>query len=113
MTLPTAVVDVRNNVLQAIPVTPGKPGKSAVMALGQGTVNLGNNWVSPNAAAFWIGHVTGTKLNGWASNLGAGNQPGFANAALHGWLPGAGSPLVNAGNNLGDLPAWEIGRAHV
>ena len=55
-----------------------------------GTVNLGNNWVSPNAAAFWIGHVTGTKLNGWASNLGTGNQPGFANAALHGWLPGAG-----------------------
>ena len=70
VTLPTAVVDVRNNVLQAIPVTPGKPGKIAVMALGQGMVNLGNNWVSPNAAAFWIGHVTGTKLNGWASNPG-------------------------------------------
>lgn len=108
MAMPSALADVRNNVLQATPVTPGTPGKIAVMALGQGTVNLGNNWVSPNAAAFWIGHVTGTKLNGWASNLGAGNQPLFANAALHDWLPGAGSPLVNAGDNLGDLPAWAL-----
>ena len=42
------------------------------------------------------------------ATLGTGNQPGFANAALHDWLPGAGSPLVNAGNNLGDLPAWAL-----
>ena len=105
---PAAVADVRNNVFHTTPVTAGLPGQIQAMTIGQGTVNLANNWVSPNAAQFWLGHLTGAVVNGWASNLGAGLQPMFANGALHDYRPGLGSPLINAGNGLGSLPAWAL-----
>ena len=105
---PAAVADVRNNVFHTTPVTAGVPGQIQAMAVGQGTVNLANNWLSPNAVPFWIGHLTGAVINGWGSSLGAGQQPMFANAALHDYRLGAGSPLVNAGDGLGYLPAWAL-----
>lgn len=98
-----AVADVRNNLLYALPVTPGSPGKIQAMALGKGTVNMTNNWVSPNAAQYWVGHLTGAVVNGWSSNLGANNNPVLANAAQHDYRPAIGSPLINAGNGLGNL----------
>lgn len=106
--MPHAWAEVRNNIFQATPATPATPGAAGrvqAMAIGKGTVNLLNNWVSPNAAAYWAGHLSGAVVNGWAGNLGAGNQPLFVNAALHDYRPAAGSPLINAGDGLGYLNA--------
>ncbi len=108
LSMPGAVADVRNNVFQTTPITPGLPGQVQAMALGKGTVNLANNWVAPNAMTYWIGHLTGAVVNGWGSNLGAGLQPMFFNAPGHDYRPAAGSPLVNAGDGLGALPAWAL-----
>jgi hypothetical protein len=110
--LPGASADVRNNIFYTAPTTVGSPGKVQVMALGKGTVNLANNWVSPNATMFWIDHLSGALINGWGSNLGANNAPMFVNEALHNWRPAAGSPLLNAGNALGDLPTKLLPLAH-
>jgi hypothetical protein len=101
--LKNAVADVRNNVFQATPVTAGAAGKIAVMAIGPGTVNMTTNWVSPNAAQFWVGHLNGAVINGWNTNLGSSNKPLFANEAMHDYRPAAGSPLVNAGAPLNGL----------
>ncbi|MES2036694.1 MAG: hypothetical protein V4495_02560 [Pseudomonadota bacterium] len=101
--MPNAVADVRNNLFYALPVTPGSPGKVQAMALGKGTVNMTNNWVSPNAAQYWVGHLTGAVVNGWNTNLGANNNPVLANVAQHDYRPAIGSPLINAGNGLGNL----------
>lgn len=101
--MPNAVADVRNNLFYALPVTPGAPGKVQAMALGKGTVNMTNNWVSPNAAQYWVGHLTGAVVNGWNTNLGANNNPILANVAQHDYRPALGSPLINAGNGLGNL----------
>ncbi|MFZ6710120.1 hypothetical protein [Undibacterium sp. TC9W] len=101
--MPNAVADVRNNLFYALPVTPGSPGKVQAMALGKGTVNMTNNWVSPNAAQYWVGHLTGAVVNGWNTNLGANNNPVLANVAQHDYRPALGSPLINAGNGLGNL----------
>lgn len=114
--MPTAVADVRNNVFQATPSTLRAPGKVQAMVYGTGTVNMKNNWVSPNAAQYWAGHLTGALVNGWSSNLGAGNNPKFMNAALHDFRTAAGSPLINQGDSLLDLdislfPLYEPGSA--
>ena len=101
--MPNAVADVRNNLFYALPVTPGSPGKVQAMALGKGTVNMTNNWVSPNAAQYWVGHLTGAVVNGWNTNLGADNNPVLANVAQHDYRLAVGSPLINAGNGLGNL----------
>ena len=108
LSMPGAVADVRNNVFQNTPVTPGTPGQVQVMALGQGTVKLASNWVPPNAMAYWIGHLTGAVVNGWGSSQGASQQPMFLNATLHDYRPAVGSPLINAGDGLGALPAWAL-----
>jgi hypothetical protein len=78
------------------------------VALGNGTVNLSNNWVSANAAPFWAGHPSGAVVNGWASSLSASPMSLFVNAAQHDYRPASGSPLVNAGSGLGALPAWAL-----
>lgn len=44
-------------------------------------------------------------INGWNSNLGANNQPLMVAALAHDFRPALGSPLINAGNGLGALPA--------
>jgi hypothetical protein len=106
--MPTALAETTSNVFQATPATAGQPGKIQAMALGRGTVNLSNNWVSPNATPFWAGHLSGAVVNGWGSNLGAGQSPMFMNAPQHDYRPASGSPLVNAGNGLGYLPAWAL-----
>lgn len=103
LVMPNAVADVKNNVFYAAPNTPGLPGKVQAMALGKGTVNMANNWVSPNAAQYWVGHLTGAVVNGWNTNLGANNNPMLVNLAQHDYRPAAGSPLINAGNGLGNL----------
>lgn len=97
---PEAVADVRNNVFYSLPVTPGDPGKVQTFVFGQGTVNLSNNWVSPNATKFWAGQVNHASLNGWETNIGSSNNPQFANEAQHDYRPAAGSPLINAGTGL-------------
>jgi len=103
LVMPNAVADVKNNVFYAAPNTPGLPGKVQAMALGKGTVNMANNWVSPNAAQYWVGHLTGAVVNGWNTNLGANNNPMLVNLSPHDYRPAAGSPLINAGNGLGSL----------
>jgi hypothetical protein len=105
MLVPGAVADVKNNVFQASPSTVGAPGKIQAMAYGPGTVNMTNNWVSPNATQFWIGHWTGAVLNGWNTNIGAGNNPMFMSEAQHDYRLAVGSPLINAGAGLGALNA--------
>ncbi len=95
--MPKAVADVKNNVFQTSPITAGAAGKIQAMAVGKGTVVLSNNWVSPNAAQYWLGHLTGAVVSGWNTNSGAGNNPGFLNAAQHDYRLAAGSPLINAG----------------
>ena len=70
---------------------------------GAGTVEMANNWVSPNSAKFWIGHLSGARINGWSTNIGANNNPMLVNALAHDYRPAAGSPLVNAGAELGEL----------
>ena len=103
LSMPTALADTRNNVFQATPTTLGFPGKVQAMVYGKGTVSMKNNWVSPNAAQYWAGHLTGAIVTGWSSNLGASNNPNFVNAALHDFRPAAGSPLINQGDKLLDL----------
>ena len=100
----SAVAESTNNVFHALPATAGKAGKVQVMAFGRGTVNMANNWVSPNAAQFWVGHYIGAVVNGWNSNLGANNQPLMVAPLQHDFRPALGSPLINAGNGLGALP---------
>jgi hypothetical protein len=103
--LKNAVADVRNNVFQATPSTPGAAGKVAAMAIGPGTVNMSNNWVSPNTAKFWVGHLNGAVINGWNTNLGSSNKPLFVNEAMHDYRPAAASPLVDTGAALNGLKA--------
>lgn len=100
-----AVAEVSNNVFYAMPATAGMPGKVQALSFGLGTVNLSNNWVSPNAAQFWTGHYIGALVNGWASHLGGNNLPVMAAPRQHDFRPALGSPLINAGNGLGYLPA--------
>ena len=95
-----ATADVKNNVFHALPKTFGASGKVQAMAIGQGTVNMSNNWVSPNGAQYWAGHLTGAVVNGWYTNLGGNNQPLFVNASAHDYRLAAGSPLIDAGTTL-------------
>ena len=101
----SAVAEATNNVFHALPSTAGMAGKVQVMSFGRGTVNMANNEVSPNAAQFWIGHCIGGVINGWNINLGANNQPLMVVPLTHDFRPALGSPLINAGNGLGALPA--------
>ncbi len=103
--IPSAVADVKNNIFYASPSTVGAAGKIQVMAYGQGTVNMANNWVSPNAAQYWVGHLSGAVVNGWNTNIGNNNAPLFVDEAQHDYRPAIGSPLINAGNGLGSLNA--------
>ena len=103
MMQPEAIADVRNNVFYTLPLTAGNPGKLQTFAMGAGTVEMANNWVSPNSAKFWIGHLSGARINGWSTNIGANNNPMLVNALAHDYRPAAGSPLVNAGAELGEL----------
>lgn len=103
LTMPSAVADVKNNVFYASPSTVGASGKVQAMAIGQGTVNMANNWVSPNATQYWAGHLSGALVTGWNTNIGSNNQPLFVNEAQHNFRPAAGSPLIDAGNDLSNL----------
>ncbi len=117
LSLQNAVAEVSNNVFQATPTTANAPGMVQAMSSGRGTVNLSGNWVSPNAGQFWLGHtVPGAVVNGWSSNIGAGNQPMLVNESLRDFRPATGSPLINAGVALdaeitasGNLPVSEVG----
>ena len=119
LALQNAVADVRNNVFYSYPNTAGMPGKVQAMSIGRGTVNMAANWVSPNAAQFWLGHlVAGAVVNGWNSNISGNNSPLLVNASLHDFRPTAASPLVNAGAALagsiassGNLPTGVVGAA--
>ena len=119
LNLQNAVADVRNNVFYTYSTTVGSPGKVQAMSIGRGTVNMAANWVSPNAAQFWLGHlVAGAVVNGWGSNISSNNSPLLVNPALHDFRPTAGSPLVNAGATLagsitssGNLPTGIVGAA--
>ncbi|MES2946110.1 MAG: PKD domain-containing protein [Pseudomonadota bacterium] len=97
MQLAKAVADVRNNLFYSMPLTAGKAGKIQAFALGTGTVNMSHNWVSPNAAEFWLGHLTGAKINGFAASLAATNKPQLVNETAHNYRPATASPLINAG----------------
>ena len=103
MDRPNAVADVKNNVFYTSPTTAGAKGKIQAMLVGHGTANLTNNWVSPNAAPYWLGHLTGAIVTGWNTNLGANNQTLFVNEALHNFRPAVGSPLIDAGNDLSNI----------
>jgi hypothetical protein len=94
-----AVVEARNNVFYTPPTDPDKPGKVMAVSIENGTVNLANNWISPNAAPFWLGHlVPGAVVNGWDSNLVAGNNdPGFVDHAQHDFSLLGDSPLIDSG----------------
>lgn len=97
-----ATADVSNNVFYTSPITVNAPGKVQAMSFGKGTVNLSGNWVSPNAAQFWLGHlVPGAVVNGWSSNIGANNLPVFVSELLRDFRPAAGSPLIDSGVPLG------------
>ena len=117
LSLQNAVAEVSNNVFQTTPATANAAGMVQAMSNGHGTVNLSGNWVSPNAGQFWLGHaVPGAIVNGWSSNIGAGNQPMFVNEPLHNLRLATGSPLINAGVPLdpeisasGNLPVSEVG----
>jgi hypothetical protein len=98
-----AVADVRNNVFYARPSTAGSPGRILAFAMGTGTVNMSHNWVPPNAAQFWFGHITGAKISGWNTNIGANNQPMFVDEAAHDYRPASGSSLINAGLEPGSF----------
>lgn len=119
MDMQNAVADVKNNVFYTSPSSVGAAGKVQAMSFGKGTVNLANNWVSPNAAQFWLGHlVAGAVVNGWNSNIGANNNPMFNSAMQPYFYPAAGSPLINAGSALpaaivssGNLPVGVVGMA--
>jgi len=103
MDMPNAVSDVKNNVFYTSPSTVGAPGKVQAMAIGKGVVNLSNNWVSPNAAQYWLDHLSGALVTGWNTNIGSNNQPLFMNEAQHDYRPAIGSPLIDAGNDLSNL----------
>jgi len=103
MDMPNAVSDVKNNVFYTSPSTVGAPGKVQAMAIGKGVVNLSNNWVSPNAAQYWVDHLSGALVTGWNTNIGSNNQPLFMNEAQHDYRPAIGSPLIDAGNDLSNL----------
>lgn len=101
MDIQSAVVDARNNVFYTSPVSLTAVGDVQAMSSGKGTVNLANNWVSPNAAQFWKGHlVPGAVVNGWSSNIGANNLPMLVNVAPYKFYPTVASPLINAGGAL-------------
>lgn len=110
LAMPGAVADVQNNVFHTTPATVGLLGKVQAMAIGKGSVNLANNWVSPNAAQYWLGHLTGAVVNGWYSNLGASNQPMFVDANQHDYRPALASPLINGGTTLGNISAGALPR---
>jgi len=108
LNMPNAVADVKNNVFYTPPSTVGLPGKVQAMVIGQGTVNMSNNWVSPNATEYWVDHLSGALVTGWNTNIGSNNQPLFVNEALHDYRPAIGSPLIDAGNDLGNLAIGDL-----
>lgn len=107
MQLANAVADVRNNLFYSMPLTAGKAGKIQAFALGTGTVNMSHNWVSPNAAQFWLGHLTGAKINGFAASLAANNNPKLINETAHNYRQAAASPLIDAGE---ETPTFHVAR---
>ena len=117
LTLQNAVADVRNNVFYTYPNTVSTPGKVQAMSIGRGTVNMAANWVSPNAAQFWLGHlVAGAIVNGWNSNVAVNNNPLLVNPVQHDFRPTASSALLNSGAALtgvilssGNLPTGIVG----
>lgn len=103
LSIPNAVADVKNNVFYASPSTVGASGKVQAMAIGQGIVNMANNWVSPNATQYWINHLSGALLTGWNTNIGSNIQPLFVNEAQHDYRLAIGSPLIDAGADLSNI----------
>jgi Zn-finger protein len=101
LSMAQAVADVRNNVFYTTPVTAGAAGAILAVTIEDGMVNLADNWFSPNAAPYWLGHPSPGVVNGWSSNIGTDNVPGFVDYAQHDFNIVAGSPLVDRG---GDVP---------
>jgi hypothetical protein len=98
------VVDCRNNVFAALPVTAGRP-PSLVSLLGSddSTINFGTNWVSPGtqlialpylATNFW-GTLTGTNQLIHGDNKGQ-NNPGFLSLTATNLHLLSSSPAIDA-----------------
>lgn len=117
LVMPNAVAEVKNNVFYTSPVSTGVAGMVQAMSYGHGTINLAGNWVSGNAAQFWLDHtVAGAVVNGWNSNINANNPPLFVDETQHDFRPAIGSPLIDASAALdaqlastGNLPVGVAG----
>lgn len=97
LSMAAAIADARNNVFYTTPATGGGVGAVLAVTIDAGTVNLANNWFSPNAAPYWLGHASPGIVNGWSTNIGTDNSPGFLNYSQHDFNISAGSPLVDKG----------------
>jgi hypothetical protein len=100
LSMAAAIADARNNVFYTTPATGGGVGAVLAVTIDAGTVNLANNWFSPNAAPYWLGHASPGIVNGWSTNIGTDNSPGFLNYSQHDFNISAGSPLIDKGGAL-------------
>lgn len=117
LVMPNAVAEVKNNVFYTYPVSTGVAGMVQTMSYGHGTINLAGNWVSGNAAQFWLNHTVAVAVvNGWNSNINANNPPLFVDETQYDFRPAIGSPLIDASAALdaqlastGNLPVGVAG----
>ncbi len=97
-------IDARNNIMAAIPATPGGTPPDFGLVGRDNRVSFGRNWVTPGWHLTTFGDYTFTGRATGTANLfgGPANNPGFVDAAAGDYRLVAGSVCIDA---AGRLPA--------
>ncbi|MCX6381943.1 MAG: Ig-like domain repeat protein [Armatimonadetes bacterium] len=99
-------VDCRNNIFFTDTAVNAHPYQAfkIVITGANGTVDMGQNWISPKTTKLWLGHEGGSVVNGWANQLvgdvNGANNPGFVDLVGGNYLLTPGANSVDAGDPL-------------
>lgn len=103
-------LDIRNNILAAIPATPGGTRPEFGLVGGDNRVSFGRNWVTPGWVMTTAGDFTFRGSASGTANLvgGPSNDPGFVDVVAGDYRLRAGSACIDVAGrlpeSLADLP---------
>lgn len=106
-------IDLRNNVIAAIPDTPGAPHSDLGLVGSDNHVFCGRNWVTPGWTMTTVGDYTFRGQAGGTGQgiVGAGVDPGFVDIVGGDYRLAPGSACVDAAGRLpGTVAAWPLSR---
>ncbi len=104
-------VDARNNILAAIPATPGGTRPDFGLLGRDNRATFGRNWVTGGWLLTTTGDYSFTGHAAGIANLfsGSGNDPGFVDLVAGDYRLASGSPCIDAAARLPDsLAAWPV-----